>query len=103
MTSYNRKHFIEDAINSVLLSSFKNIELYGQCYSTISNLRNDFRLVLNRLNLNPFNWFGCWVQKLVRGINLKVVLPEKSVDFELVNYSNFNKNQPFVLIIKATK
>ena len=105
---YHEKEYNpEELINMVFNAGFKKVELYGQYYSQTGLLRNQFRSELNRIHSNPFLRLGRWIQKILRGVQKRAVLPEMLSDFEIKEFqiedSKTAMEQPFVLIAIARK
>lgn len=106
---FHEKEFTPSEFIELLKSAgFKNIELYGQKYSPIGELRNDLRHEINILRSNPFSRIGMWFQSKLKRRKFEFPLPEREVDFEIERnsveyYSNQKKNGPFVLIAVCQK
>lgn len=90
-------------------NGFVDIKMYGQQFTPIGILRQQMRAELYRINSNPFNRLGKWVQRIFRRLSFNAVLPEQLEDFEIIEYSDLNdildKNTkgPFVLIAVCNK
>ena len=88
---------------------FENIKIFGQQYTSIGKLRMQFAGYINAINSNPFIRFGRWLQRVIRGRDVKYVVSEEEEDFEIVEYdhpSNIDKmaaSGPFVIIAIAEK
>lgn len=105
---HEKEYTPRELIEILQKCGFKNIELYGQFYSEIGILRNQFRSELQRLHSNPFIRLGKKIQKILRGIKERALLPEMEVDFiiEKISENKTNKEivgDPFVLIAVARK
>lgn len=99
---FHEKEYQPDEFKEIILSAgFEDLRLFGQYYSASGMLRNQFRAELNRIHSNPFMRAGRWLQKILRGVKDKAVLPELISDFEIKEYDA--KQQPFVLIAMAKK
>lgn len=101
---YHEKEYIPEELVQILkISGFSKISLYGQYFSELGVLRNQFRSELNRINSNPFIRLGRFIQKTIRGIKHQAILPETESDFEIREFQNQRENliteqKPFVLI-----
>lgn len=106
---YHEKEFKPSEFIELLKNvGFNHIELFGQQYSDIGELRNDIRHEINTLRSNPLTRFGMWVQDKLKGHKFQYPLPEREVDFEIKKYSveecdNLKKEGPFVLIAVCQK
>ena len=90
-------------------NGFVDIKIYGQQFTAIGILRQQMRAELYRINSNPFNRLGKWIQHTFKRVSFSAVLPEQPEDFEIIEYTNLNdivtKNTkgPFVLIAVCKK
>ncbi len=88
---------------------FVDIKIYGQQFTSIGILRQQMRAELNRINSNPFNRLGKWVQRIFKRLPVEAVLPEQLEDFEIIEYIDLNDiidkstKGPFVLIAVCKK
>lgn len=107
---HETEYTASELVEMVRQSGFKNIQLYGEKYTSIGLLRNEFRKELHRLHHNPFVRFGKWIQNIVRGLKTNyAVLPEREDDFYFKFYDNPKSCEmegldgPFVLMIVCEK
>jgi ubiquinone/menaquinone biosynthesis C-methylase UbiE len=107
---HEKEYTASELIELVLGAGFKNVRLYGEIYTPIGLLRNEFRKELNRLHHNPFIRFGKWVQKTIRGLKSNyAILPEMEEDFEIIEFKDpltceqLEIKGPFVLLVICEK
>ncbi|WP_276485870.1 class I SAM-dependent methyltransferase [Paraflavitalea pollutisoli] len=90
-------------------AGFKNIQFYGQQYTTRGKLKSELMGDLHQLWSNPFMRAGRWIQQVFRGRKFEPLMKESIEDFEIVPYGSpadcdaLKTNGPFVQIIVAEK
>lgn len=88
---------------------FRQIEIFGQQFSELGMLKNQFRQELNRLHSNPFIRMGKFIQRTFRNRTFPAILPEQLSDLVIQKYNdaeemtNLGKEGPFVQIIVCKK
>ena len=107
---FHEKEYTAYEFREILAAEgFTDIQIYGQKYTLLGNLRNDLRAEVNTINSNPLNRFGRILQKLIRKRKFNATLPEKIEDFDIIQYKNdeeimkLGANGPFVLIAICQK
>ena len=101
---YHEKEYTHAEMVEILEhAGFEIKKAVGQTFSSIGNLRNDFRKELNRLRSNPFARLGRWVQEKAKGLRKnEVVLPEKEEDFAWEELREGANEKAFVLMYSVT-
>jgi len=103
---FHEKEYMASELHQMLLeNNFTDIEWYGQDYTEIGMLRQQFRAELNRLHSNPFNRIGKFLQRIFRNVKYKAILPEQELDFVIKKYGSYEEimeegtNGPFVILV----
>ena len=106
---HEKEYTAKELVDLLQRTGFNDITIYGQQFTPIGILRQQLRAELYRINSNPFNRLGKWIQQTFRKVTFNAVLPEQREDFEIIEYNNLNdidnmgKKGPFVLIAVCKK